>query len=70
MLRRPLRLIALACTAALAAAMIAGPSNAAVPKATAQGVTKDSVKVVVYVPPLDLQKNPPAGGQPPTNRSA
>ncbi len=37
--------------------------------ATYQGVTKDSVKVVVYVPPIDLQKNPPAGGQPPTNRS-
>jgi hypothetical protein len=27
------------------------------------------VKVVVYVPPVDLQKNPPAGGQPPLNRS-
>ena len=36
--------------------------------ATYQGVTKDSVKVVVYVPPIELQKNPP-GGQPPTNRS-
>ena len=33
--------------------------------ATYQGVTKDTVKVVVYVPPIDLQKNPPAGGQPP-----
>ncbi len=33
--------------------------------ATYQGVTKDSVKVVVYVPPIELQKNPAAGGQPP-----
>jgi hypothetical protein len=36
--------------------------------ATYQGVTKDSVKVVVYVAPIELQKNPP-GGQPPLNRS-
>lgn len=37
--------------------------------ATYQGVTKNTVKVVVYVPPIDIQQNPPAGGQPPTNRS-
>jgi hypothetical protein len=35
---------------------------------TYQGVTKDSVKVVVYLPPVDVQQNTP-GGQPPTNRS-
>jgi hypothetical protein len=44
--------MALACSAALAAAVIAGPSNAAVPKATAQGVTKDSVDVVVLIADL------------------
>ena len=54
MLRRPLRLIALACTAALAAALIAGPSDAAVPKATAQqGVTSTSVDVAVLIADLD-----------------
>jgi hypothetical protein len=37
--------------------------------ATYQGVTKDSVKVVVLVAPNDTQLNPPAGGQPPRNRS-
>ncbi|HXY94760.1 MAG TPA: hypothetical protein VEP49_20020 [Acidimicrobiia bacterium] len=36
--------------------------------ATYQGVTKDSIKVVVYLPPVDIQKAPP-GGQPPLNRS-
>ena len=45
--------MALACTAALAAALIAGPSNAAVPKATANGVTKDSVDVAVLIADLD-----------------
>jgi hypothetical protein len=38
-------------------------------RATYQGVTKDTIKVVVCVPPTDVQLNPPAGGQPPTNRS-
>jgi hypothetical protein len=37
--------------------------------ATYQGVTKDSIKVVVYVAPNDIQKNPPGGGLPPRNRS-
>ena len=37
--------------------------------ATYPGVTKDKVKVVVCVPPRDVQLNPPAGGQPPMNRS-
>jgi hypothetical protein len=37
--------------------------------ATYQGVTKDSIKVVVCVPPKDAQLNPPPGGQPPRNRS-
>ncbi len=37
--------------------------------ATYQGVTKNTIKVVVCVPPTDVQLNPPAGGQPPTNRS-
>src|SRR5262245_38651298 len=37
--------------------------------ATYQGVTKDSIKVVVYVAPADIQKNPPGGGLPPRNRS-
>src|SRR5262245_65273732 len=37
--------------------------------ATYQGVTKDSIKVVVYVAPAYLQKNPPGGGLPPRNRS-
>jgi hypothetical protein len=53
MLRRPLRLIALACTAALAAALVAGPSNAAVPRAAQQGVTKTSVDVAVLIADLD-----------------
>jgi hypothetical protein len=37
--------------------------------ATYQGVTKDKVKIVVYVAPNDVQLNPPSGGQPPRNRS-
>ena len=37
--------------------------------ATYQGVTKDTVKVVVCVPPRQTQLSPPPGGQPPTNRS-
>jgi hypothetical protein len=37
--------------------------------ATYPGVTDDSIKVVVCVPPRETQLNPPAGGQPPTNRS-
>src|SRR5262245_43003805 len=37
--------------------------------ATYQGVTKDSIKVVVYVAPADIQKNPPGGRLPPRNRS-
>ncbi len=37
--------------------------------ATYQGVTKDSIKVVVYVAPDDLQRNPPGLGQAPKNRS-
>lgn len=37
--------------------------------ATYQGVTKDSIEVVVCVPPRAEQLNPPPGGQPPRNRS-
>ena len=37
--------------------------------ATYQGVTKDTIKVVVCVPPRQTQLNPAPGGQPPTNRS-
>jgi hypothetical protein len=54
--------LASACTKALKK----GDSNGG---ATYPGVTKDKVKVVVCVPPRDVQLNPPAGGQPPTNRS-
>jgi hypothetical protein len=53
MLQRPVRLIALACTAVLAAALVAGPGGAAVPRATQQGVTKDAVNVVVLIADLD-----------------
>ena len=37
--------------------------------ATYQGVTKDSIKVVVYVAPDDIQLHPPGGGISPRNRS-
>jgi hypothetical protein len=37
--------------------------------ATYQGVTKDSIKVVVYVAPDDVQRHPPGLAQPPRNRS-
>jgi hypothetical protein len=37
--------------------------------ATYQGVTKGSIKVVVYVAPDDIQRNPPGLGQAPKNRS-
>ena len=36
---------------------------------TYRGVTADTVKVVAYVAPNDVQLNPPGGGQPPRNRS-
>ncbi|MEX0948639.1 MAG: hypothetical protein WD296_07525 [Acidimicrobiia bacterium] len=37
--------------------------------ATYRGVTKNKIKVVVYVAPNDVQLNPPAASQPPKNRS-
>ena len=52
MLRRPIRLIALACIAALAATLVAAPGGAAVPRVQ-QGVTKESVDVVVLIADLD-----------------
>ena len=36
---------------------------------TYQGVTSDTIKAVAYVATIDMQLNPPGGGQPPTNRS-
>ena len=52
MLRKPYRFVVLVCTAALSTALFAGSGAASVPGA-AQGITKDSVEVVVLVADLD-----------------
>jgi hypothetical protein len=52
MLRKPYRFVVLVCVAALCTALFAGAGAASVPRAQ-QGVTKDSVEVVVLVADLD-----------------
>ena len=52
MIRKPYRFVVLVCTAALCTALFAGAGAASVPSAQ-QGITKDSVEVVVLVADLD-----------------
>ncbi len=52
MLRTPYRFVVLVCAAALCTALFAGAGAASVPRAQ-QGITKDSVDVVVLVADLD-----------------
>src|SRR5690349_13705416 len=52
MFRTPTRLVVLACAAALCTALVAAPGGASAPRAQ-QGVSKDSVDVVVLVADLD-----------------
>jgi hypothetical protein len=52
MLRTPYRFVVLLCAAALCTALLAGTGVASVPRAQ-QGVTKDSIDVVVLVADLD-----------------
>jgi len=52
MFRTPTRLVVLACAAALCTALLAVPGGASAPRAQ-QGVSKDSVDVVVLVADLD-----------------
>src|SRR5262245_5924726 len=52
MSRTPARFVVLACAAALCTALLAAPGGAAAPRAE-QGISKDSVDVVVLVADLD-----------------